>query len=527
VNGDTVALVTRPYLELVDDLLTAVVGGVVNEPIPYDLKSDTYRLSEPASAVRGVTGTRDGTRFSFQPLVDFAFSAGDNAVVWEDGGAKPDDETTFYVDYFRIDSRSPLTDVNVGSVTRTLSEAIGREIKFVYEEINEAYLSAFIDTAKGTSLDLVVAILGVVRKRKDFAEGLVTFFRAPGVDGAIAIPEGALLSTEKGEATFETAQPRVLQRGQDRIDVPVRATEASRGADGRVDAGAITVMAQPFAGISRVTNFDPTVLGAEDESDAELRERAKAALRGVGKATIAALVEAAFAERVRSIDIWDPNGPPARRSPRIGSVQMLVEVEPERFPSVAGVLNETRAAGVEAVVAARYVFFKPRLAAKLKQSGITAAGKAKVVDQVIAALQAYVDGLGPGDPAKGDELLKALEKVPEVGEPRFADVIAWRSDVGDPGATTLVDTLVQAIEGVPAADETALQTALTAVLSAAGPTTPSARRTPDRGRVQGADGARATDSEVERGAFQVAPVDATWWVVLDMEPADVVLLEGT
>jgi len=525
VNGDTVALVTRPYLELVDDLLTAVVGGVVNEPIPYDVKSDTYRLSEPASAVRGVTGTRDRERFSFQPLVDFAFSAGDNAVVWQDGGAKPDDETTFYVDYFRVASRSPLTDVNVGSVTRTLSEAIGREIKFVYEEINEAYRSAFIDTAKGTSLDLVVAILGVVRKRKDFAEGLVTFFRAPGVDGVIAIPEGALLSTEKGEATFETAQPRVLQRGQDRIDVPVRATDASRGAAGRVDAGAITVMAQPFAGISRITNFDPTVLGAEDESDPDLRERAKAALRGIGKATIAALVEAAFAERVRSIDVWDPNGPPARRSPRIGSVQMLVEVEPERFPSVAGVLNETRAAGVEAVVSARYVFFKPRLAAKL-QPGLTAAGKAKVVDQVIAALQAYVDGLGPGDPAKGDALLAAVGKVAELSEPRFADVIAWRSDVGDPGATTLVDTLVQTIGGVPPADETALRTALTAVLSATGPTTPSARRTPDRGRVQGEGGGRATDAEVERGAFQVVPVDATWWVVLDMEPADVVLVEG-
>jgi hypothetical protein len=525
VNGDTVALVTRPYLELVDDLLTAVVGGVVNEPIPYDVKSDTYRLSEPARAVRGVTGTRDGERYSFQPLVDFAFSAGDNAVVWQDGGAKPDDETTFYVDYFRVDSRSPLTDVNVGSVTRTLSEAIGREIKFVYEEINEAYLSAFIDTAKGTSLDLVVAILGVVRKRKDFAEGLVTFFRAPGVDGVIAIPEGALLSTEKGEATFETAQPRVLQRGQDRIDVPVRATDASRGADGRVDAGAITVMAQPFAGISRVTNFDPTVLGAEDESDAELRERAKAALRGIGKATIAALVEAAFAERVRSIDIWDPNGPPARRSPRIGSVQMLVEVEPERFPSVAGVLNETRAAGVEAVVAARYVFFKPRLAAKL-QPGLTAAGKAKVVDQVVAALQAYVDGLGPGDPATGEALLAAVGKVVEVSEPRFADVIAWRSDIGDPGATTLMDTLVQTIEAAPSSDETALRTALTAVLSATGPTAPSTRRTPDRVRVQGAGGARATDAEIERGAFEVAPVDATWWVVLDMERADVVLAEG-
>ena len=56
--------------------------------------------------------------------------------------------------------------------------------------------------------------------------------------------------------------------------------EEFAGEAGQVDAGAITELAQPVAGISRVTNFDPTFLRAEDESDEELRARAKAALRG-------------------------------------------------------------------------------------------------------------------------------------------------------------------------------------------------------------------------------------------------------
>jgi hypothetical protein len=526
VNADEVALITRPYLELVDDLLTAIVGGVVNEPIEFDVKSSSYALGEPARDVRTVTGTVEGEHHAFQPLVDFVFGAGDNSIVWQDGGTLPDDETTFFVDYFRVVSRSPLTDLNVGSVTRTLSEAIGREIATVYAEINRAYLSAFIDTAEGTSLDLVVAILGVERKRQDFAEGLVTFFRAAGADGAIAIPQGSLLTTTRGEASFEVAQPRTLQRGQDRIDVPVRATEASRGDAGIVPAGTITVMAQPLVGIARITNFDPTARAAEDESDPELRERAKAALRGIGKATIAALVQAAFAERVRSIDVWDPNGPPGRNSGRLGSVRMLVEVEPERFPSVAGALDATRAAGVEAVVAARYVFFKPRIVGRL-EPGLTALGKTKVVEQAIAALQEYVDGLSAGDPASGAALLAALGSVSEIREPRFVDVVAWRSDVGDPAAATIVDALVEAVTTSAAGDEAALRAALARVVAEAGPTAPSARRVPDRSRVQGPGGARATDAEIERAEFQVVPVDATWWVVLDVAAEDVVLEEAS
>ena len=166
MKSDTVNLIERPYQEIVDDILTAIVGGVVNEPIIFDVKTDLYPLAEPAAEIRGITGTLDQQRYTFQKEIDFLFSEGDNAVVWQEGKKWPDDETIFYVDYFRRESSSPLTDINVGSVTRTLGEAIGREIATVYQQINQAYLSAFIDTATGKSLDLVVAILGVQRKTK-------------------------------------------------------------------------------------------------------------------------------------------------------------------------------------------------------------------------------------------------------------------------------------------------------------------------------------------------------------------------
>ena len=89
MNDETVTLIERPYLEIVDDILTAIVGGVVNEQIIFDLKMDLYPLAEPAQDVRGVTGTirRDGRQehHVFQKEIDFLFSPGDNAVVWQAG----------------------------------------------------------------------------------------------------------------------------------------------------------------------------------------------------------------------------------------------------------------------------------------------------------------------------------------------------------------------------------------------------------------------------------------------------------
>src|SRR5262249_55636522 len=188
-------------------------------------------------------------------------------------------------------------------------EAIGREIAIVYQQINEAYLAGFVDTATGLSLDLVVSILGVVRKDAEFAAGLVTFFRDPASGtGAITIPEGTELRTPTG-ATFVTTDVGILQVGQARTDVAIRATELSKGPAGKVGAGSINTMEHPIAGIARVTNFDATFLGARRESDEELRGRAKAALQGISKGTLAALARAVFDENARLDQVRDPNSP--------------------------------------------------------------------------------------------------------------------------------------------------------------------------------------------------------------------------
>ena len=76
---------------------------------------------------------------------------------------------------YSFENNSRLSDINVGSVLRTLVESVSREIEFVYEEMENVYDSGFIDTAKGDALDLVVSILGIKRKEPTRASGTVTF----------------------------------------------------------------------------------------------------------------------------------------------------------------------------------------------------------------------------------------------------------------------------------------------------------------------------------------------------------------
>ncbi len=278
--------------------------------------------------------------------------------------------------------------------------------------------------------------------------------------------------------------------------------------------------------IARVTNFDATFLGVDDESDEELRLRAKAALRSQGKATIAALIRVIAEERAELVEIWDPNSAPAKQS-EAGTTILMVNSEPERFPSLQTRIEQTRAAGVRTTLVARYVYFKPRMVVEI-DSGLTAAGNDKVVAEIIAALQDYVDGLSSGDPANGQALLNAAKGVTNVREVKIVDVIVWRSDVAKPGAETLVDAIMAALQGIPLDDTAAVRQGISQTVSQDAPSLqPTAQRLPDRGLLQTPAGEPVSDEMIESGEFQVsASVDGEpWWVMLDMAAEDILLLE--
>jgi len=245
----------------------------------------------------------------------------------------------------------------------------------------------------------------------------------------------------------------------------------------------------------------------------------------LGKATIAALTQVVFQNRAKLDEIADPNTTNGRASAP-GTVTMLVETEPARFPSLQGAVDETRAAGVLVTLVARFVFMKPRITAKITP-GLTGAGKQKIQNDMIAALEAFVDALASGDPAKGQDMIDAIKKVKDVTGVVIVDVRTSRSVPGQEGSDPLVEALAPAIQAVNAQDANALRAAIKSVIDAETPALlPSGRRDPDRSVIQGLDaagkptGQQATDTQIETGKFQVVP-PAGFSIALDMEPADI------
>jgi hypothetical protein len=529
-------LVKRSYSEVVGDILTRLIGGVVNEPIIFDIKTDVYPLARPALSLRGITGQTNGAEqvddesgnHAFQQDIDFEYDADLAAVVWLDGGTKPDQGSRFFVDYLLPDVDPPITDINVGSVARTLCEAVGREIATLYEEVNRAYRFGFVDLAEGKALELVVSILDVRRNTKDAAVGLLTFFRDPGVTGDIFIPSGAKVAAADGGAVFETTQQRTLQRGQPRIEAPIRATEDFTGEAGQVEAAAINEVVRPIAGIARITNFEPTFLGAADETDDELRRRAKAALYALGNATLPAIEAAIRSSFATTLEIWDPNGASARRTD-LGTLTLLIEAEPERFPSLHAAVQSTRAAGVRAELIARYVFVTPKLVVEIAP-GLNGAGKQQLAENVVSAVKELIRPLSSGDPLLASALLATVKAVEDVTGARIVDVATARSDVTAGAPETLVDAVVAFILGGAPTEETALRDAVDDLLFRQDAGAPGGGRIPDRSLILNESGsAQASDAEIEAAAFQIVAKigDDAWWITLQMAPADIVLVEGS
>jgi uncharacterized phage protein gp47/JayE len=170
------AFVKKSYNDIRDSILAQITKGVINEQYIHDIYRTRYKLANtPVKSIVKVEGVVNGARRIFREGVDYKL-AGD-MLEWLPNGDKPDDKTPFYVNYI-FGTPSGITDINPGSVVRTIVEAVSREIEFLYEQLNKVYLAGFIDTASGSALDLVVSLLGISRKPPEHATGKVTFGRS-------------------------------------------------------------------------------------------------------------------------------------------------------------------------------------------------------------------------------------------------------------------------------------------------------------------------------------------------------------
>ena len=165
----------RSYEETRESILAQITKGVINERHTYNPTRSRYKLSNtPVESIVKIEGVREGVGTTFIEGTEYRLV--NDTVEWLSSGEPPDEQSSFYVNY-SLGEPPAVTDVNPGSVIRTIIEAVSREIDFMYAQMEAVYEAGFIDTASGSSLDLVASLVGVERKSAEPAMGTVTFGR--------------------------------------------------------------------------------------------------------------------------------------------------------------------------------------------------------------------------------------------------------------------------------------------------------------------------------------------------------------
>jgi uncharacterized phage protein gp47/JayE len=376
-----------------------------DDPVPYEFSLNDYEL---------VAATDDPTDMSTIRFLPF--------------GKKPAPDSDVVVSYYpRNVDPAPVNDVNVGSVVRTLVEAVSKELAIVYKQLNQAYDSAYVGTAAGSSLDRVVALLGLERYKAGRPVGTVRFGRRAGSTGTIAIPPGTPVTDGADKVRYETSEAHTMLAGESTAEVRVR---GATGDTPVVEAGTLTVVQRAIAGIDTVTNPSATTTAAQDESDDELRGRARTALTASNKGTLGALQNGLLQlPDVRAVAITEfPNGVPGELAL---SISLTDPSQPAIPAAVLARVEELRPAGVRVVPdTAAKVALAVQVSLVLAGSHLASTEIEQLHGQVRKKLVDLVAKTGVGARVRTGPLVSAI-----LGDERIVDAtLRLGAKGGTPGA---------------------------------------------------------------------------------------------
>ncbi len=253
-------------------------------------------------------------------------------------------------------------------------------------------------TAEGAELDALAADrFGLTRKAATPAVGEVQFTRGSST-GTVVIPAGTRVEGEVDgdKLQFTTDTPVELAAGSSSVLATATCTVAGR--DGNVAAGVIdtlldTIPADPDL---TVTNPERFAGGAEQETDEAFRDRIRRYFGTLRKGTAEALVEGALSVPGVEFAVVDESF----IAPEDGGFTAVYIGDPDAQANatmadlVAAELDRWRAAGVRVqVTAAERELVSLTLQVWIERGADTTT----LLDQVRAAVLAYVDGLEPGE----------------------------------------------------------------------------------------------------------------------------------
>ena len=235
----------KAYPELSDHLLNRLLGGVSGEahayPPPGRKREPFFHPLEraPVDSITSVYGLRNGVSHAFVRDADYTLTDG-TKLSWMDGGDRPDAGSVVEVNSLPKQRETRVNDLYPGSVVRTLMESFALEAAGIYSQMEGVYRAGFIDTAEGSALDQVVALLGIKRIRAGRNVAEIELRRARNSRGEILVPAGTRILTEDGAIEYETLADISLSDGQ--LTAKGSARDRVDTNDG-VEAGALNLLA--------------------------------------------------------------------------------------------------------------------------------------------------------------------------------------------------------------------------------------------------------------------------------------------
>ncbi|WP_455392284.1 baseplate J/gp47 family protein [[Eubacterium] cellulosolvens] len=316
-----------------------------------------------------------------------------------------------------IEKKDTLTDTHIGSVTRTLLETVGREVSTLYDEMDAAYNAGFIDTARGNSLDMVVAILGIQRKSAQFATGTATFSRRNPVQD-VSIPRGTRVSTRasdpKNVKIYETTMNVRLPKGENEVEIPVKAL--TPGEAGMTDFETITALETPIIGVDKVINKKPTTIGTERETDEELRARARATVLAAGKATPEAIRNVVLGiPGVRGVTVNEmPSGIPGEIDVIIDGLD-LTDKESPTYQRVEETIDQVRPAGIHVNIKSTDTI-RTNIKIYLKLTDILRTDEEveTIIQKIKTRIARHIGGLNSGSNLVRNRMISAIFEIKDV-----------------------------------------------------------------------------------------------------------------